>query len=401
MQAGNQANDILDTITADLYRRVAGQEPLINLPIKIIDSPSIAHAIFRQPNLFIKNYGFLESFSKGRFSANGHEWKIRADLTQPFYSRAQQIVSDAEISKIYQRHFQAYANNSSRLKKDIFHSLINAAIEVISTTFKLKQVIPWPAPLIENARELLRSQQAFAWTNASATAFHQNHLALSAVVQELEQLWAPFADLMALLDQWRISASKIENFNPVGELIQNLMATSDTTASVMLWAIDCLARNQHILSDLAGMPHTPEQIEQNRTLFIQELLRLFPPIPFVTRVCQKNTEIEGISFLEGEPIGISMIGIHCNKDYWSEPLSFKHPRQEFVTESYSRMAYVPFLSGPRVCGGMKLATREISLALNALLNQFTITASHEPLTIESGLTLRPNTVLDQYLQAKL
>ena len=41
MQAGNQANDILDTITADLYRRAAGEAPLINLSIKIIDSPKL------------------------------------------------------------------------------------------------------------------------------------------------------------------------------------------------------------------------------------------------------------------------------------------------------------------------------------------------------------------------
>lgn len=401
MQTDEANNHVLDIITNDLYRRAAGQEPQIKLPIKVIDSPSIAQAIFRQPDLFIKNYGFLESLSKGRFSANGDEWKIRASLTQAFYSRSSELLSDTDIEQIYQRHIKAYIEQRTEQSIDIFQTLIDASIEIISVNFKLNETIPWPTPLIKKIRNILKAQQCIAWGYAPEKEFEQNRRALAALFCEIQQLWEQSPEIMALLNQWQASASTIEHFNPVGEFIQNLIAAGESTATTLLWAIDQLARNQQLQLDLTHQKLTSEQTEQNRTLFIQELLRLFPPISFVTRVCMQTTEIEGVTFFQGEPIVISIVGIHCNRAYWSEPLNFKHSRQEFVEDSYARNAYIPFLSGPRVCGGMKLAIREVSLGLNALLDHFTITTCHEPLKIESGLTSRPGVKLDSYLQAKL
>ena len=397
----NDHTQILDAITNDLYRRAAGHEPQVKLPVRFIDSPSIAQAIFRQPDLFIKNYGFLESLSKGRFSANGDEWKIRASLTQAFYSRSNELLSDTTIKQIYRRHIKAYIEQRTEQPADIFQTLINASIEIISVNFKLNQTIPWPTPLIKKIRSILKAQQCIAWGYAPEKEFEQNRQALAVLFCEIQQLWEKSPEIMALLNQWQASASTIEHFNPVGEFIQNLIAAGESTATTLLWAIDQLARNQQLQLDLTHQQLTSEQTERNRTLFIQELLRLFPPIAFVTRVCLQPTEIEGITFLQGEPIVISIVGIHCHKNYWSEPLSFKHSRQEFVTDSYARNAYIPFLSGARVCGGMKLAIREVSLGLNELLDHFTISECFEPLKVSSGLTSRPGIKLDSYLKAKL
>ena len=382
---GIESSQILTNILANLYRKLADPSANIAFPIKVIDSPDVAKAIFLAPTLFVKNYTFIENLSKGRFSANGEDWKRRASITQSFFSQAHIVLDEAAIEAVYKKHLLVYLNSQT---PNLYETIINAALDVVSQVLGLQHPIPWPTALANRAREALIDQQAMSWVTADATLMQQSQLELNIIFTEFQTLWEKNADLINLLTTFAVSGKSIPNFNPVGELLQILFASTETTASSILWIIECLTRHCKIQAQTSD-----DELE----CFIDEVLRLFPPVPFVTRVCLEDSEINGIHFAKDEPIIISIIGVHCHPQYWSEPLLFKARREEFVSGHYARHAYIPFLSGPRACAGMKLANQEIKCGIRALLRIFDIKPCHEERVIEYGISSRPGIKLESYL----
>ena len=383
---GIESSQILTNILTNLYRELADPSSNTAFSIKVIDSPDVAKTIFLSPNLFVKNYNFIENLSKGRFSANGEEWKQRASITQSFFSRAHIVLDDTALEAVYRKHLLSYLNSQT---PNLYETIIDAALDVVSQALGLLHPIPWPAHLVNRAREALIDQQAMSWVKADATSMQQSQMELNIIYNEFQKLWDKDADLVNLLSTFAVSGKSIANFDPVGELIQILFASTETTASSVLWIIECLTRHRKIkISDEGELEY-----------FVKEVLRLFPPVPFVTRVCLEDSEINGIHFIKGETMIISIIGVHCHPQYWSDPLLFKVKREEFVSGHYGKHAYIPFLSGPRVCAGMKLANQEVKCGIQALLKIFDIMHCHENRVIEYGISSRPGIKLESYLVA--
>jgi cytochrome P450 len=381
---GTECSQILNNILANLYGKLAAPESSTDFPIKLIDSPDMAKAIFLAPNLFVKNYTFLDHFSKSRFSANGEDWEQRARITQSFFSQAPIVLDDEALEAIYKKHLLAYINSPT---PNLHETIINAAIDVVSQIFGLQHPIPWPTSLVNRTREALINQQAMAWIKADAALMQQNQVELNILFTEFQTLWGKDADLSHLLSTFAIRGKSIANFNAVGELLQILFASTETTASSILWVVECISRHSQI------------QISNDDELeyFINEVLRLFPPVPFVTRACKADSEVNGFIFSKDEQIIISIIGVHCHPQYWSEPLIFKVRREEFVSGHYARHAYIPFISGPRACAGMKLANQEIKCGMRALLKIIDIKPCFEDRVMEYVISSRPGIKLESYL----
>ena len=75
-----QAGAFLDALLAGLYAHSSGAPSPISQPI--VSEPVAARHILAHPDLFIKNYAFLDDLARGRFSSNGEDWRQRAALTQ-------------------------------------------------------------------------------------------------------------------------------------------------------------------------------------------------------------------------------------------------------------------------------------------------------------------------------
>ena len=52
------------------------------------------------------------------------------------------------------------------------------------------------------------------------------------------------------------------------------------------------------------------------TLFIKESMRMYPPVFNINRKLTEDLEIDGAVFPAGISIGISILGMHMNKDVW-------------------------------------------------------------------------------------
>ncbi len=382
-------NIFLNQLVGDLYRRANRVKPALDLPIQVIDSPEIANHIFNAPEIFNKNYSFLEKLSDGRFSANANDWVDRAKLTQHFYHQSTHRISDEQI-------YGVYANNLHRLENqeiaNFWEYAIESAIGVISLSYGLAAPIPWPIEQVKMILESLAYEQTEAWLNPIDVSGIENVKMITAR-QAIFDLWSKNQELSQFLGGLSSAANTQDPLFAQGELMQNLLAATETTASGFSWMMYCLGRHQDYQADL-----TSGLNDESAGQFAEEVLRLFPPVPFVTRQLSQDHVIEDFRFKKNEHILISIVGLHCHMDYWNQPLQFEFPRAELLNKTFNPMAYRPFLSGPRVCGGMRLAKRELILGLKAVLHQLQLSPIETPPAVSYSLTSRPAIEIDQYLK---
>ncbi|XP_070767693.1 cytochrome P450 4T8 [Enoplosus armatus] len=160
----------------------------------------------------------------------------------------------------------------------------------------------------------------------------------------------------------------------------------DTTASGISFILYCLAchpehqkicRDEIIQAldgkdtmeweDLSKIPYT--------TMCIKESLRLYPPVPGMSRKTTKPmTFFDGRTLPAGFNVGTSVYGIHRNAAVWENPDVFDPLR--FQPENASRRsphAFVPFSAGPRNCIGQNFAMNELKVATALTLKRYQLT----------------------------
>ncbi|XP_051263705.1 LOW QUALITY PROTEIN: cytochrome P450 4B1 [Dicentrarchus labrax] len=157
----------------------------------------------------------------------------------------------------------------------------------------------------------------------------------------------------------------------------------DTTASgisFILYSLACHPEHQKICrdeimqvldgkdtmdwEDLSKIPYT--------TMCIKESLRIYPPVPGMSRKITKPiTFCDGRTLPEGSYIGTSVFGIHRNGIVWENPDVFDPLR--FLPENVSKRsphAFVPFSAGPRNCIGQNFAMNEMKVVIALTLKKY-------------------------------
>lgn len=370
------AGDFLDVLLEDLYRRAKGQAPSCALPIPVIHDTGTATAVLRDSERFTKNYFFLHIVMPGRLSANGEDWKSKARLTQRFYSAAFKTVPRPVIDGIYQEHLLAHNPDAS-----VFETLVSAAVAVVSRAYGLPHTLAWPEALINRIRCHTVWLQAMGWVTGPAAWQTQALAQLQALVEELFEQWSQDDATLAFLRNLATEAGASLQVAQQ-ELLQNMFAATETTASSVCWMLDVLSRNEglcHVVTHADG---------HERGRFINESLRLFPPVPMVTRECTALDPLGVDAWHPGQNLVISMVGLHTQASEWTSPLKFDHNRAEWMQAS-APPSFIPFLYGPRICGGRKLAMEELHSALSAALHSGRLEPVGDAIQFHYSLTSRP------------
>ncbi|NWR49831.1 CP4B1 protein, partial [Regulus satrapa] len=157
----------------------------------------------------------------------------------------------------------------------------------------------------------------------------------------------------------------------------------DTTASGISWLFYCMAlhpgHQQQCREEIQGILGDRDTIEWEdlgkmtyTTMCIKESLRLFPPVPAVSRQLSKPiTFPDGRSLPAGCQTGLNIFAIHRNRDVWEDPEIYDPLRfsPENSAQRHSH-AFLPFAAGSRNCIGQQFAMNEMKVALALTLLRF-------------------------------
>ncbi|CAA0815903.1 Cytochrome P450 72A15 [Striga hermonthica] len=180
-------------------------------------------------------------------------------------------------------------------------------------------------------------------------------------------------------------------------------AGSETTSLLLVWTMVMLAKHQEwqdrareevsrVLSN-----DEPNFDNLNRlkivTMILNEVLRLYPPAPLLSRTPKKPVKLGNINL----PVGVDLIlligMLHNDPKIWGDDAN------EFKPERFSdgisgatkgQFSFLPFGTGPKVCVGQHFAMMEAKLAMAVILKGFSFELSpnyrHAPFPI---ITLQP------------
>lgn len=189
------------------------------------------------------------------------------------------------------------------------------------------------------------------------------------------------------------------------EMVTLLMAGHETTANALSWSLLLLAQHPEAqqrlyqeVQDVLG-DETPSAETLQRLSFcdwiLLEAMRLYPPVPGVSREALAADELSGVPIAAGSRVELSMWVTHRHPEYWDEPDAFRPERfAPERREKQPRFAYFPFAGGPRICLGAEMAKLELKIMLAMCIRNFEFEVTGEPPTPYPTVTLRPYPALE-------
>jgi cytochrome P450 len=157
-------------------------------------------------------------------------------------------------------------------------------------------------------------------------------------------------------------------------LVTFIGAGHETTANALSWSLyllsqapDARARLEREVDEVLChdkfAPHDLERLVFTRAV-IEEAMRLYPPVPFMSRAALKDDRIGPVKIPRGSMVMIAPYVLHRHRTLWQEPDGFVPER--FLPErraAIDRFAYLPFGAGPRVCIGSGFSLQEAMIVL--------------------------------------
>lgn len=190
-----------------------------------------------------------------------------------------------------------------------------------------------------------------------------------------------------------------------------LQASFETSSKAFGWTLYHLSRDQElqqrlreaIFEKLNGQ--NPENLGALKNIplleqVIEEILRLFPPFPFLLRDIKNRKEFTAFKVKEGGTFIISPLLIQRIESIWGEnahcfaPDHFAEEKDRSDTQQLKDPRYLTFLGGIHRCPGRHFAKQELMILIAKFLMRFKIYPEnpHAPPTgLKFNITLQPET----------
>jgi cytochrome P450 len=187
----------------------------------------------------------------------------------------------------------------------------------------------------------------------------------------------------------------------VDNLLTFYLAGHETTAKALTWTLFLLSRSPEWAAALVdeisrvtgGEPVRGEHIDKLLLTqqVIKESMRLYPPVPMMTRQAVADARLGDLDIPKGASIMMSIYAMQRHSKRWERPHEFDPTRFAPSREaSIPRYQYMPFGAGPRICIGMPFAMIEATAILATFLQHasFAWSGIEEPIPV-ARVTLIP------------
>jgi cytochrome P450 len=172
------------------------------------------------------------------------------------------------------------------------------------------------------------------------------------------------------------------------QIMTLLITGHDTSANILTFALQILKEDPKSLNLLREeLNSTTELNSPLLTSFINEVMRLYPPVWMASRTALSEDSTEQFSIPNKALVILVPYFLHRHPDYWTDPDSFKLER--FMSKT-SPEAFTPFGAGPRACVAMTLGMMEMRIILRSIITQLDWTIENPKITPKPTLTLKPD-----------
>lgn len=165
------------------------------------------------------------------------------------------------------------------------------------------------------------------------------------------------------------------------ELITLFLGGYDTVASLLAWVLYLLSQapevEERVLAELASaIGDSPLEAADLKALtftraVVSEALRLYPPVPLLTRQAQKADTIRDRKVAAGALVVVVPWLLHRHREFWDAPDAFRPDRfMPDAERKIRRYSFIPFSAGPRECPASLLGLSEAVITLVAVLPRF-------------------------------
>jgi cytochrome P450 len=358
---------------------------------------------------------------KGILTSEGADWKWQRQASAPMF-RHQDLLGFVPAfvratETLLARWRAAPAGSVQAVDRD----MSRATFDVISATL-LPSADRTIGPAVEESMQLFQSAggwgQLFAMAGAPAWLPRPGMLsgargtvmlrsAVAAMLRERRQTEAASGggadDLMHRLMRARDpeSGQSMNDQQLIDNLLTFYLAGHETTARALAWTLYLVARSPQWAAALeeeigrvtGGGPVESAHIE--RLVLVQQVLkesmRLYPPVPMISRQCVAATRLEGVDIAVGATVVMPIYAMHRHLKRWEDADAFEPARFAPDLEAkIPRYQYLPFGAGPRICIGMAFAMLEATAMLATLLQKarFAPVPGREPHPV-ARVTLQP------------
>nr|XP_014280689.2 cytochrome P450 4C1-like [Halyomorpha halys] len=175
-----------------------------------------------------------------------------------------------------------------------------------------------------------------------------------------------------------------------------------TTGSALMFAHFLLANYPKVqekvyaeqMEIFEGSERMPTMQDLNKMIYlemvIKETLRLYPSIPFFTRLITDDLRIdENTTIKAGQTVLVFAYSVHRSKKHWDNP-------NEFIPERFTPgierhpFSFIPFSAGPRNCIGQKFAMRNLKTVLSIVVRNCRLEAVTTSFTVDYMVTIKPS-----------
>ncbi|KAL4596957.1 hypothetical protein ACB092_12G201200 [Castanea dentata] len=197
----------------------------------------------------------------------------------------------------------------------------------------------------------------------------------------------PYDRLHGLIDnmidqrlQFRASGSPRYEFM---DRLDFFIGGTDTTSATIEWAMTGLLRNPDImakakqeLTETIGIGESTQEKDIPRLPYLQavlkETMRLHPVAPLLLPLSRIEVEVCGYTIPKHTQVIVNAWAIARVPMYWDKPTQFKPERfiDSKVDFRGTNLSFMPFGYGRRICPGLDLAVRMLSLFLASLIHHF-------------------------------